>query len=300
MPGRAIGHGDGAHVERRRADPHSRGLLSAGQGLSPTNAAPTKQGTAQHENTVRGGAFAHTRTEKGQPPFVHRPRVERPPVERRSPATRKETTIKIAQTIRNSIAITIAAALGVLTLIPADATAEEVAVMRHTTKPLPGYGTLTLEIWNDGTDVQVIGLDAEGRIVLAREGTMSAEPTFEGTGAIEGTLPAEQLTFGQRRNARARTLRNAQLRTRDRDDGGVDRARINNGHRRRGRRKHDHGESVPEHRRRRRTRARADRCARRARRQQSLQMATAPHRGPRGPGDVMAFERSYGDVVCED
>ena len=29
--------------------------------------------------------------------------------------------------------------------------------MRHTTRPLPGYGTLTLEIWNDGTDVQVIG-----------------------------------------------------------------------------------------------------------------------------------------------
>ena len=67
--------------------------------------------------------------------------------------------------------------------------------MRHTTQPLPGYGTVSLEIWNDGTDVQVIGLDAEGRIVLAREGTMSSEPTFEGTGGIEGILPAEQLTF---------------------------------------------------------------------------------------------------------
>ena len=66
--------------------------------------------------------------------------------------------------------------------------------MRHTTRPLPGYGTLTLEIWNDGTDVQVIGLDGEGHIVLAREGTMSSEPTFEGTGAIEGMLPAEQLS----------------------------------------------------------------------------------------------------------
>ena len=50
-------------------------------------------------------------------------------------------------------------------------------------------------MWNDGTDVQVIGLNAEGRIVLGREGTMSAEPTLEGTGAIEGTLPAEQLSF---------------------------------------------------------------------------------------------------------
>ena len=43
--------------------------------------------------------------------------------------------------------------------------------------------------------MQVIGLDAEGRIVLAREGTMSSDPTFEGTGGIEGILPAEQLTF---------------------------------------------------------------------------------------------------------
>ena len=50
-------------------------------------------------------------------------------------------------------------------------------------------------MWNDGTDVQVIGLDGEGRIVLAREGRMSSEPTFEGTGAIEGMLPAEQLSF---------------------------------------------------------------------------------------------------------
>ena len=103
--------------------------------------------------------------------------------------------MKITQTIRALTAVTIAIALGLLMLIPAEAAAQEVTVMRHTTHPLPGYGTLTLEVWNDGTDVQVIGLDAEGRIVLAREGTMSAEPTFEGTGAIEGTLPAEQLSF---------------------------------------------------------------------------------------------------------
>ncbi len=103
--------------------------------------------------------------------------------------------MKISQTIRTLSAITITIGLGLLALIPADAATQEVTVMRHTTQPLPGYGTLSLEIWNDGTDVQVIGLDAEGRIVLAREGTMSAERTFEGTGAIEGTLPAEQLSF---------------------------------------------------------------------------------------------------------
>ena len=103
--------------------------------------------------------------------------------------------MKITQTIRALTAITITIGLGLLALIPADAAAQEVTVMRHTTQPLPGYGTLSLEIWNDGTDVQVIGLDGEGRIVLAREGTMSSEPTFEETGAIEGILPAEQLSF---------------------------------------------------------------------------------------------------------
>ena len=40
--------------------------------------------------------------------------------------------------IRRVGAITIAAALGMLALIPADAAAQEVAVMRYTTKPLPG------------------------------------------------------------------------------------------------------------------------------------------------------------------
>ena len=100
MPGRAIEHGDGAHVERRRAGPHSRGLLSPGQVLSPTNAAPTKHETAQHENTVRGGAFAHTSTEKGQWPFAHRQASERPRTELRSPATRKERAMKMTESIR--------------------------------------------------------------------------------------------------------------------------------------------------------------------------------------------------------
>ena len=103
--------------------------------------------------------------------------------------------MKIRQMIHTLSASTIAVALGLLALIPADAAAQEVTVMRHTTQPLPGYGALTLEIWNDGAAVQVIGLDAEGRIVLAREGIVSREPTLEGTGGIEGILPAEQLSF---------------------------------------------------------------------------------------------------------
>ena len=66
--------------------------------------------------------------------------------------------MKVNETVRLAGAITIAITLGLLALIPAAAAAQEVAVMRHTTQPLPGYGTLALEIWNDGTDVQVIGL----------------------------------------------------------------------------------------------------------------------------------------------
>ena len=99
-----------------------------------------------------------------------------------------------SQTIRCASTIVVAAALGAGALTAAKA-ADIVQVMRHSTPALPGYGVLMLEIWTDGTAVQVIGLDGEGRIVLAREGTLTDEPTLEGTGAIEGRLPADQLDW---------------------------------------------------------------------------------------------------------
>ena len=77
--------------------------------------------------------------------------------------------MKTTQTIPRLSALIIAAVLATIALTPTDAAAEEVSVMRHSTPPLPGYGVLALEIWTDGTDVQVIGLDAQGRIVLARD-----------------------------------------------------------------------------------------------------------------------------------
>ena len=49
--------------------------------------------------------------------------------------------MRITQTIRALSAITITIGLGLLALIPADASSEEVTVMRHTTQPLRGYGT---------------------------------------------------------------------------------------------------------------------------------------------------------------
>ena len=79
-----------------------------------------------------------------------------------------------SQTIRCASAIVVAAALGAGALTAAKA-ADIVQVMRHSTPVLPGYGTLMLEVWTDGTAVQVIGLDGEGQIVLAREGTLTDE-----------------------------------------------------------------------------------------------------------------------------
>ena len=102
----------------------------------------------------------------------------------------------IRHPIRTLAAVAAAAALGALALGPVPAAGAEIATMRHATAPLPGYGRLTLEIWNDGTTVQVIGLNDEGAIVLARAGTLTSEPTLEGTGAIEGVLPAAQLRTG--------------------------------------------------------------------------------------------------------
>ena len=102
--------------------------------------------------------------------------------------------MKTSDTIRCASTIVIAAAVAIGALTAAKA-ADVVQVMRHSTPVLPGYGTLMLEIWTDGIGVQVIGLDGEGQIVLAREGTLTDEPTLEGTGAIEGVLPAEQLDW---------------------------------------------------------------------------------------------------------
>lgn len=75
---------------------------------------------------------------------------------------------------------------------------DEITLMGHKTLPLLAFGALVRDVWTDGADVQVIRLDGEGPIVLAREGTVRSEPTLDGTGAIEGVLPAGQLVFDPR------------------------------------------------------------------------------------------------------
>ena len=91
---------------------------------------------------------------------------------------------------------------------------DAITLLRDTPPPLPALGALVLEV---RTDVQVIGLDNQGRIVLAREGTMRSALTLEGVGAIEGGLPAEPLVFdrqgwrARRRYARAIAARAASI-----------------------------------------------------------------------------------------
>ena len=102
--------------------------------------------------------------------------------------------MKTVRTIRGAFAVVIAAALCAGAITAANA-AETIQVMRHATPALPGYGVLMLEVWTDGSAVQVIGLDGEGRIVLAREGTVTETPTLEGTGGSQGVLPADELEW---------------------------------------------------------------------------------------------------------
>ena len=118
MPGRAIEHGDGARAERRRARPGNRGLLSPGQALSGTNAAPTQHERRKFGNSVRRGAFAHTSTRRASGPSHTARRANNHRPNAVHPQTDKETTMKITQTIRALTVITIAIALGLLVLIP--------------------------------------------------------------------------------------------------------------------------------------------------------------------------------------
>ena len=188
--------------------------------------------------------------------------------------------MKTSDTIRCASAIVVAAALGAGALTAAKA-ADIVQVMRHSTPTLPGYGTLMLEIWTDGTAVQVIGLDGEGQIVLAREGTLTEEATLEGTGAIEGRLPADQLDWVRGTELAYQRWRGRGLRTRDRDAGGIDCAGLGDGHDRGDRRRHHDGEALPCPASRRGARTHAYRRARGARCEESLQVAAGRARGPR-------------------
>ena len=108
--------------------------------------------------------------------------------------------MKTTRLVRTTCAILLAAVLGVTAPGAAQAVEPDaITLIRHATLPLRGYGALDLELWTDGTNVQVIGLDPLGHIVLAREGTLRAEPEPAPARALAGILPAERRVVDARR-----------------------------------------------------------------------------------------------------
>ena len=96
--------------------------------------------------------------------------------------------------LRTLAALATVAVLGFV-LLPAGAGNADITVLRHTTQPLPSYGALTIEVWTNGTEIQIVGLDTAGKIMLVREGALTRVPSLEGTGALDATLPAQELSI---------------------------------------------------------------------------------------------------------
>ena len=50
--------------------------------------------------------------------------------------------------------------------------AQGVIVHEHRTQPVPGYGPLTVHVWQHGTKIQIVALDERGAMVVLRSGTI--------------------------------------------------------------------------------------------------------------------------------
>ena len=51
--------------------------------------------------------------------------------------------------------------------------AHGVTVQEHHTQPVPGFGPLTVHVWQHGTRVQIVALDEREAMVVLRSGTIS-------------------------------------------------------------------------------------------------------------------------------
>ena len=92
-----------------------------------------------------------------------------------------------------------ALAVGTITMAPnEDVGAWEGRVLEHRTDPVPGLGSLTVQVWTDGISVQVSARGPHGRIVVLREGMVASpgagRPAPSST-AMAGRLPARAWTF---------------------------------------------------------------------------------------------------------
>ena len=50
--------------------------------------------------------------------------------------------------------------------------ARGVIVIEHRTQPVPGFGPLTVHVWQHGTRIQIVALDERGAMVVLRSGTI--------------------------------------------------------------------------------------------------------------------------------
>ena len=69
-----------------------------------------------------------------------------------------------------------------------------VVVHEHRTQPVPGFGALTVHVWQHGNRVQVVALDERGAMVVLRSGTIGDDASEQVP--MQGLLAARTRTIG--------------------------------------------------------------------------------------------------------
>ena len=70
-----------------------------------------------------------------------------------------------------------------------------VIVHEHRTQPVPGSGPLTVQVWQDGTGIQVVALDERGAMLVLRSGSTGDGVSLH-PAPMQGVLPARTRTIG--------------------------------------------------------------------------------------------------------
>ena len=70
-----------------------------------------------------------------------------------------------------------------------------VIVHEHRTQPVPGSGPLTVQVWHDGTRIQVVALDERGAMLVLRSGSIGDGVSVH-QAPMQGVLPARTRTVG--------------------------------------------------------------------------------------------------------
>ena len=70
-----------------------------------------------------------------------------------------------------------------------------VTVHEHRTQPVPGFGPLTVHVWQHGTRIQIVALDERGAMVVLRSGTIGDGAPGHST-PMRGVPAARTRTIG--------------------------------------------------------------------------------------------------------